>query len=177
MASIIVWAEAWTRQRHLRTLERYVHRLLALIAVLSITLLACANDAQTAPTPTSTASLMTPKATTSPPTSAPRPSGIPATASPAASPTAAVAAATPKDATYLVDGRAITLKDGNSDIEAAPGSASRIVTRYFGNEAKGDLNGDGLEDVGLLITHSPGGSGTFFYVVAALRTASGYVGT
>jgi hypothetical protein len=71
----------------------------------------------------------------------------------------------------------ITLANGVSEIEAAPGSASKIVTRYFGNEATGDLNGDGMPDVALLLTQSGAGSGTFYYVVVALRTRDGYVGT
>ena len=59
---------------------------------------------------------------------------------------------------------------------AAPGSASRIVTRYFGSEVRGDLNGDGREDVAFLLTQQSGGSGTFFYAVAALDLPSGRVG-
>lgn len=50
-------------------------------------------------------------------------------------------------------------------------------TRYFGNELRTDLDGDGREDVAFYITHSPSGSGTFFYVVASLNTERGYVGT
>lgn len=49
--------------------------------------------------------------------------------------------------------------------------------QYFGNDLKTDLDGDGREDVAFLITHEPGGSGTFFYVVAALNTERGYVGS
>ena len=53
----------------------------------------------------------------------------------------------------------------------------RIVTRYFGNEVTGDLNGDGRDDVAFLLTQETGGSGTFFYVVAALDLPGGLVGT
>jgi hypothetical protein len=49
--------------------------------------------------------------------------------------------------------------------------------RYFGNDAIGDLNGDRTEDVAFLLTRSSGGSGTFYYVVVALKTANGYRGT
>lgn len=82
-----------------------------------------------------------------------------------------------KDATYLIDGQQVTLIDGVSEIEAAPGSASKIVTRYFGNELRTDLNSDGREDVVFLLTKEQGGTGTFFYVVAALNTERGYVGS
>jgi hypothetical protein len=50
-------------------------------------------------------------------------------------------------------------------------------TRYFGNELKTDLNNDGREDIVFLVTQSPGGSGTFYYAVAALNTPNGYVGS
>ncbi len=86
-------------------------------------------------------------------------------------------AATPKDATYQIEGNPVTLVKGLSEVEAAPGSASKTVTRYFGNEATGDLDGDGRPDVALLLTQESGGSGTFFYAVAALQTEGGYAGT
>lgn len=82
-----------------------------------------------------------------------------------------------KNATYIIDGRPITLVDGLSDVEVLPGSATKIVTRYFGNEVKHDLNGDGREDVVFLLTQETGGNGIFFYVVAALNTETGYVGS
>lgn len=96
-------------------------------------------------------------------------------ASPSVSPRAA--AADYKDAGYEVGGRWLRLTNGVSEIEPAPGSASKVVTRYFGNEARGDLNGDGVEDVGFLVSQTAGGSGTFYYAVAALRTSEGWVGT
>jgi hypothetical protein len=49
--------------------------------------------------------------------------------------------------------------------------------RYFGNDLVVDLNNDGLDDRVFIITYSPGGSGTFFYVVATLNTKAGYVGS
>ncbi len=39
---------------------------------------------------------------------------------------------------------------------------------YFGNEARGDFNGDGKEDVAFLFTKDGGGSGTFYYVTVRL---------
>ena len=81
-----------------------------------------------------------------------------------------------KNATYRIEGRPVTLTNGLSEIEAATGSA-KIITRYFGNEVKHDLNDDGREDIVFLLTQETGGSGTFFYVVAALNTANGYIGS
>jgi len=82
-----------------------------------------------------------------------------------------------KNATYTIEGRPITLANGLSEIETTPGSATKIVTRYFGNEVKHDLNDDGREDVAFLLTQETGGSGTFFYFVAALNTPTGYIGS
>jgi heat shock protein HslJ len=78
---------------------------------------------------------------------------------------------------YTIGGRTVVLVDGVAEEPAAPGSAARIVTRYFGNEARGDLNGDGRDDVAFLLTQEPGGSGTFFYAAAALDTPRGLVGS
>jgi heat shock protein HslJ len=78
---------------------------------------------------------------------------------------------------YTIAGRPVLLVDGMAEEPAAPGSAARIVTRYFGNEVRGDLNGDGREDVAFLLTQEPGGSGTFFYAAAAVDTPEGLVGS
>ena len=82
-----------------------------------------------------------------------------------------------KNATYVIEGQPVTLVNGSSTVPAAPGSASNTVTTYFGNEAAGDLNNDGVPDEAFLLTQNGGGSGTFYYVVAALKTAAGYQGT
>jgi len=67
-----------------------------------------------------------------------------------------------KAATYVIEGQR---------------SALMGTTQYFGNEAKGDFNADGKQDVAFVLTQTPGGSGTFYYVVAALGSDEGYVGT
>ena len=74
----------------------------------------------------------------------------------------------PYDATYMIDGKSVTLKDGVSIIDAAPGSISKITTRVFGNEVRQDLDGDGRDDVAFILTQDGGGSGTFYYFVAKL---------
>ncbi len=68
-----------------------------------------------------------------------------------------------KNAEFMIEGQKVRLGSGYS--------------KYFGNELKTDLDGDGDEDVVFLITQEPGGSGTFFYVVAALNTEKGYIGS
>ncbi|HVM73786.1 MAG TPA: hypothetical protein VMU13_02860 [Candidatus Paceibacterota bacterium] len=82
-----------------------------------------------------------------------------------------------KSGTYIIDGQPVTLVNGTASTVSAPGSASQTVTQYFGNVATGDLNGDGVPDAAFLLTQTSGGSGTFYYVVAALKTATGYQGT
>lgn len=83
----------------------------------------------------------------------------------------------PKDLTVIIDGTSVTLKQGVSEVPSAPGSASKTITRYFGNEVKADLDKDGREDTVFLLTQETGGSGTFFYVVAALDKEAGYLGS
>lgn len=73
-----------------------------------------------------------------------------------------------KNCTYAIEGKDIDLKDGHSELDMAPESASRLITNYFGNNISGDFNNDGAEDVAFLLTQDSGGSGTFFYIAAAL---------
>ncbi len=82
-----------------------------------------------------------------------------------------------KDAEYTIGGTRVRLSDGVAEMETAPGSASKITTRYFGNEVRSDLDSDGHEDVAFLLTQETGGSGIFYYVVAALNTERGYMGS
>jgi hypothetical protein len=81
-----------------------------------------------------------------------------------------------RNASFTVNGALITLVNG---VSSAPleNSATRTTTRYLGGEAKGDLNGDGLEDLSFWVTQDAGGSGTFYYVVVALKNPSGYTTT
>ena len=90
---------------------------------------------------------------------------------------AAVPGSEYRNAEYVIEGQRVKLAEGLAEAESSPGSASRIVTRYFGNELKTDLNDDGREDVVFVLTQQRGGSGTFFYVVAAFNTEAGYLGS
>jgi len=89
----------------------------------------------------------------------------------------AVAGAAYRNAEYVIEGQRIKLTDGLAEADTSLASASRIVTRYFGNEFTTDLNDDGRADAVFLLTQQRGGSGTFFYAVAALNTEAGYLGS
>lgn len=82
-----------------------------------------------------------------------------------------------KNGTYFIDNQPITLINGVAEIELAPGSTSKQVTRFFGNQVDLDLNADGLVDSAFLLQQGNGGSGIFYYVVAAIKTENGYTGT
>lgn len=82
-----------------------------------------------------------------------------------------------RSAEFTIEGRRVALIDGRAETPAAPGSAATIVTRLFGNEVRHDLNGDGRDDVVFLLTQETGGSGVFYYVVAALANDDGYIGS
>ena len=86
-------------------------------------------------------------------------------------------ATSPLNATYEVDGQAIKLLDGRREVQAAPGSVTRITTFVFGRPVFGDLDGDGDDDAALFLVQQPGGSGTFYYVAAALKLKGAYQGT
>ena len=81
-----------------------------------------------------------------------------------------------KNATYNIDGKNIKLENGYAE-EVIPQSTSKIITRYFGNDLITDLNNDGRNDVVFLLTQETGGSGTFYYVVSAINTDNGYIGS
>lgn len=82
----------------------------------------------------------------------------------------------PKNCTYVVNGEEITLKEGRSEINME-NSSVKIITTYFGNEVMGDFNKDGAEDIAFLLTQETGGSGTFFYIAAALDGSDKCSGT
>ena len=89
-------------------------------------------------------------------------------------PTHSAAAFDPRNASFSLEGRTVALTNGQSHAPAAPGSASSVTTRYLGKAAHGDLTGDGQEDLAYFVTREGGGSGRFYYVVAAIRGANGY---
>ncbi|PIT93252.1 MAG: hypothetical protein COU06_00960 [Candidatus Harrisonbacteria bacterium CG10_big_fil_rev_8_21_14_0_10_38_8] len=86
-------------------------------------------------------------------------------------------AISPKDATYIIDGKPVTLTDGTSIVPTPFGSDSYMTTQYFGNEVELDLNKDGRVDTAFILTQTDGGASVFYYVVASLNTKNGYIGS
>jgi hypothetical protein len=81
------------------------------------------------------------------------------------------------DATYLIEKQEIHLIGGRAEAPAAPGSAAKITTAVFGKPVYGDLDGDGRDDAALFLVQNPGGSGTFYYVAAAIAKKGIFQGT
>ena len=79
------------------------------------------------------------------------------------------------DGTYKIGEESITLKNGLEIRDIVPGSASKLITKYWGNDLITDLDGNGTEDRAFIITQQTGGTGTFYYVTAMLNTKNGQV--
>lgn len=82
-----------------------------------------------------------------------------------------------KDGTYLIEGEAVTLKDGYYEKVTLPGGSSKEVTRYFGNDVKADFNNDGVIDEAFLLTRDNGGSGIFYYMAARVSEGNKFIST
>ena len=82
-----------------------------------------------------------------------------------------------KSGWYDIDGKWVHLENGVSKVPIMEGSASMVTTQYFGNEVRGDFDGDGDEDIAFILTQDGGGSGIFFYLVGAINDGTGYRGT
>ena len=82
----------------------------------------------------------------------------------------------PLNTAYTLDGvqDTVTLVDGRSEAPAAPNSAARVLTAVWGDPILADFSGDGREDAVLVLTQTRGGSGTFYYLAAAVREDDGY---
>lgn len=78
---------------------------------------------------------------------------------------------------YIIEGSAVELVEGVSRATDIPGSSPTVETRHMGDPLRKDLNGDGREDIAHILTQERGGTGTFFYLVAALASESGLTGS
>ena len=76
------------------------------------------------------------------------------------------------NATYrsaFAPGGKAKLVNGVYSVPAASGSASRLTIQLAPISMVGDLNGDASQDAAVVLVTSPGGSGTFFDLVAVIN--------
>ncbi len=68
-----------------------------------------------------------------------------------------------------------------ASVPFVPVHRAPVHEQYFGpsstDEATGDLNGDGKDDVAFIIDRHDLGKSTLYYLTAALATATGHAGT
>jgi len=81
-----------------------------------------------------------------------------------------------EDSVYVIDGEPVTFREGKFFTDT-PGTGAQPDIHFFGPLATGDLNGDGTPDAAVIIVKDAGGSGTFYYVAAALNYGGEYRGT
>jgi hypothetical protein len=83
----------------------------------------------------------------------------------------------PLNASYWIEGAWTPLTKGRAENTAMPGSAIKTRTSIAGGPRYGDLDGDGACDAAIVIVHDHGGSGTFYYIAAALNRGGRCRGT
>lgn len=79
--------------------------------------------------------------------------------------------------TITIDGEKFTLSNGVAENDSAPGSAGKSTVRIVGDPVAADITGTGIPVAALLIRHEPGGSGTFYYAVVAIKDTESYRAT
>jgi len=74
----------------------------------------------------------------------------------------------PINARYIIDSREIELINGVALEEIAPGQTGKAQTRIIGEPTYGFLDEDDIADALVLLANDSGGSGTFYYMAAAV---------
>jgi hypothetical protein len=83
----------------------------------------------------------------------------------------------PANTFYLIENDWVKLANGFAEWPAASGSASKVKVVLFGETSFDDLNRDAYDDAVVFVTYSGGGSGTFYYIAAALQENGEFSGT
>jgi hypothetical protein len=83
----------------------------------------------------------------------------------------------PLNTAYTIEDQAVKLIDGSFEAPAAPGAATMLLVSVIGRPVYGDLDHDGDEDAVVVVVYDSGGSGTFYYIAAAINKKSGFHGT
>ena len=82
----------------------------------------------------------------------------------------------PVEAIYIVDGMPFEL-DVRYDVPVEGESASSVTTSLFGEPVEADLDADGDMDAVVMLHRETAGSGSFFFVAAAINEEGVYRGT
>lgn len=150
---------------------RLISRIAALIGVMLICV-ACSTF-QVAPAATSVPPVIAPTPTAPPPALSAIPDAMTTDSTiPEPPPAPAVSWESLKNAAYPNDwpsGGVAQLADGIYREKYMPDSATEMVIQISYIRAYGDLNGDGTDDVVVVIVANPGGSGTFYYLAAVIN--------
>ena len=83
-----------------------------------------------------------------------------------------VAAPDAANTSFQIEKTSVALANGRAEAPVAPGSAAKAVTTLT-RKAVGDIDGDGRDDVAVVLVHEPGGSGSFTYVAVVLNPTTG----
>src|SRR5437762_6515471 len=87
-----------------------------------------------------------------------------------------VAAPDAANTSFQIEKTSVALVNGRAEAPVAPGSAAKAVTTLT-QKAVGDIDGDGRDDVAVVLVHEPGGSGSFTYVAVVLNASTGVKAT
>lgn len=69
----------------------------------------------------------------------------------------------PKKSCFIIEGEEVKLRRGISKSKTGKNSATKIITRYTGENSIADLNNDGTNEMVVILSQETGGSGTFYY--------------
>ncbi len=95
----------------------------------------------------------------------------------AAGATSPVSPPDPSNATFKIERDTVALVNGRAEREAAPGSATKVITTLADPRVSGDVDGDGRPETVVVLIYQPGGSGVFFYLAALLNATGGVTTT
>lgn len=83
----------------------------------------------------------------------------------------------PMNASFSIEQRKIVLINGLAEQSAMSDPDSKIISQVWGSAKVADLNADGQQDAVLILTQNTGGSGTYYYLVVAMREGNNYQGS
>ena len=72
----------------------------------------------------------------------------------------------PLNHSYLIEKEKVTLRDGHAR-EKIPGTTAVIISEIIRRPVYADLTGDGINEAVSIVMQHTGGTGTFYYLVAA----------